>query len=117
MGTPERATATAARPTATEVAATATVPRSFGTIAALQISHGAVARGGSQAVVVVATAGTSLTVTVTYPSGDVANYRGSVETNGVYRVSFIVPASAGVGTAHIRVIAPSETSNTSFTVS
>ena len=96
--------------------ATPTVVVTPAAIGAVQVSRSQVSAGDGQAVVVVAHAGTAITITVTYPSHIVASSRGTAGTDGVFRVPFTIPANTGTGLAQVRVIAPNASSSTAFAI-
>lgn len=99
---------TAAAPTATKIASK---------VEAVQVARSSLAPGNSQALVVVAPPGTALTATITYPSHQVSTYRGVAASDGVFRVLFSVPATAGSGLAQVRVTTPGAVGSVSFAVS
>jgi hypothetical protein len=108
-----------AQPSASPEAPTATptVAATPAAIEAVQVSRSQVSAGDGQAVVVVAPAGTPITITVTYPSHIVATYRGTAGADGVFRAPFTIPANGGVGPARVRVVARGESSSASFVIS
>ena len=106
--TPRQVTPTIAARTATRVASK---------IEAVQLARSSLAPGESQALVVVAPPGTALTATVTYPNHQVATYRGVANADGVFRLLFPVPTTAGSGLAQVRVTTPGAVGGAAFAVS
>jgi hypothetical protein len=86
-------------------------------IEAVQLARSSLAPGESQALVVVAPPGTALAATITYASHQVVAYRGVANTDGVFRLLFPVPTTAGSGLAQVRVTTLGAVSSAHFVVS